>query len=61
MCFDLDSSPPIPPLSPAQKNFGTPIPLQFGVACLDWFAQALTLGSGAQRLSNGLEGAIGTQ
>ena len=38
-----------------QKNFSAPIPLQFGLACNEWFAQALTLGAGKQKLSNGLE------
>ena len=45
----------IAPILPTQLNFDAPIPLQFGLACNEWFAQALTLGAGKQKLSNGLE------
>ena len=45
----------LPPVLATQKNFTAPIPLQFGLACNEWFAQALTLGAGKQKLSNGLE------
>ena len=43
------------PVLATQRNFNAPIPLSFGMACNEWFAQALTLGAGKQKLSNGLE------
>ncbi len=51
----------IPPILASQKNFSAGIPLQFSLACIDWFAQAVTGGSGAQKLSNGIDGDTGTQ
>ena len=49
------------PVLATQRNFVAPIPLQFGLACNEWFAQALTLGAGKQKLSNALEVVTGTQ
>ena len=49
------------PLGNDQRNFGTFLPLSFGLACSDWFCQALTGGGGATRLSNGIAGTTGTQ
>ena len=49
------------PVLATERNFIAPIPLQFGLACNEWFAQALTLGAGKQKLSNGLELVTGTQ
>ena len=51
----------LPPIQNSQQNFGTFLPLQFGLACGDWFCQALTGGGGATRLSNGLAGTTGTE
>ena len=45
----------IAPILATQRNFSAPIPLQFGLACNEWFGQCLTLGAGKQKLSNGLE------
>jgi hypothetical protein len=49
------SADTIAPVLATQRNFSAPIPLQFGLACNEWFAQCLTLGAGKQKLSNGLE------
>ena len=49
------SADALAPVLATQRNFMAPIPLQFGMACNEWFAQALTLGAGKQKLSNGLE------
>jgi hypothetical protein len=43
------------PILATQRSFAAPIPLQFGLACNEWFGQCLTLGAGKQKLSNGLE------
>ena len=51
----------IDPILVSQRNFGTFLPLSFGLACSDWFCQALTGGGGAIRLSNGIAGTSGTQ
>ncbi len=51
----------IPPIQADQLNFGATIPLELSLACIDWFAQALTGGAGAVRLSNGVEGDTGTE
>ncbi len=50
-----------PPILASQKNFSAAIPLQFSLACIDWFGQAITGGSGQQKLSNGIDGDTGTQ
>ena len=49
------------PILATQRNFVAPIPLQFGLACNEWFGQCLTLGAGKQKLSNGLALTTGTQ
>ena len=49
------------PIQNSQRNFSTFLPLQFGLACNEWFCQALTGGGGATRLSNGIAGTTGTE
>ena len=51
----------LPPIQNSQRNFGAFLPLQFGLACNEWFCQALTGGGGATRLSNGIAGTTGTE
>ena len=51
----------LPPIQDSQRNFGVFLPLSFGLACSDWFCQALTGGGGAIRLSNALAGTTGTE
>ncbi len=51
----------LPPIQADQMSYTAAIPASFSLACIDWFAQALTGGSGATRLSNGIDGDTGTQ
>ena len=47
------------PILASQRNFRATIPADLSLACLGWFAQAITGGAHEQRLSNGVEGVIG--
>jgi hypothetical protein len=49
------------PILSSQRNFGAFIPLSFELACIDWFGQALTGGSGQIKWSNGVDGDTGTE
>ena len=50
----------LPPILSSQRNFRAAIPADLSLACLDWYAQAFTGGAGEQRLSNGIEGVVGS-
>ncbi len=50
----------IPPILASQLNFAATIPPLFALACVEWFAQAVTAGTGEVKLSNGIDGDTGT-